>query len=429
MESDEVWHRRYLAEIGDGREKPSPIPWMDFFLDSMKLDRHRGEILARRVLQMTATLLEDSLSATQELILSGDVDTLQYQIGREKGRSGSKFELSKQKSILQWSAMIGPDMLDAILKESYTEGKLKGKTDVFNAETQQWLNEGDVVTGMTAFHFALLAEDRSMLKKLIEYGINVDARDKYFATAFDYARLLEILPSQMKPLPSIKVWNSDHSRVHEATIQEIEDLLSIQFCRSSICSYEYIEELMFSGITIDPDLDFRKKYHKMMYASTGDENLILGHINSNVGYGVFAARDFEAGDFIVRYNGHISSAELVKGRSYCMQSGIEGVVLDAKRHRNLGGMINHSEHPNAEAQCIFDRGSEQAIITALTKIPMGTQILIDYSKNFWSKKNVKAMQLENLETVPPLNVVAQDSTLGLQKMSLQEAVDGKMEVE
>lgn len=104
MESDEVWHRRYLTEIGDGTEKPSPIPWMDFFLDSMKLDRHRGGILVRRVLQMTTTLLEDSLSATQELILSGDVDTLQYQVSFNfqmdySNRSGGKGEGQEWKQI------------------------------------------------------------------------------------------------------------------------------------------------------------------------------------------------------------------------------------------------------------------------------------------------------------------------------------------
>ncbi len=45
-------------------------------------------------------------------------------------------------------------------------------------------------------------------------------------------------------------------------------------------------------------------------------------------------------------------------------SGVEGVALDATLYRNLGAMVNHSVHPNAELQCFFDKGAEQAIITA-----------------------------------------------------------------
>ena len=59
------------------------------------------------------------------------------------------------------------------------------------------------------------------------------------------------------------------------------------------------------------------------------------------------------------------------------------MALDAKRYRNFGGMINHSATPNAELQCFFDRGAEQAIVTALHRIERGQQIFLDYSENYW----------------------------------------------
>ncbi len=54
----------------------------------------------------------------------------------------------------------------------------------------------------------------------------------------------------------------------------------------------------------------------------------------------------------------------IQNRSYTVMSGVEGVALDATLYRNLGAMVNHSVYPNAELQCFFDKGAEQAIITA-----------------------------------------------------------------
>jgi SET domain-containing protein len=94
----------------------------------------------------------------------------------------------------------------------------------------------------------------------------------------------------------------------------------------------------------------------------------------------------------------------VKNRDYAMVSGLEGILLDAKEKRNLGGMINHSKSPNAECQCVVDRGVELAIVTAKKDIPKGQQILIDYSKNYWKKNTLKSKMLESLENELPLPV-------------------------
>ena len=76
-----------------------------------------------------------------------------------------------------------------------------------------------------------------------------------------------------------------------------------------------------------------------------------------------------------------------------------GLGLDASKNRNLGGMINHSTTPNCESQCIFDRGVEQAVIIASKFIPKGTQILIDYSQNYWSKGTLKSHKLEDITNI------------------------------
>jgi len=81
-------------------------------------------------------------------------------------------------------------------------------------------------------------------------------------------------------------------------------------------------------------------------------------VSSNVGFGVYAAKDFQEGDFIVRYGGKLTatgklsesfteSEDNVKDKSYNMACGVEGIGLDGKKFRNLGGFINHSTSPNA----------------------------------------------------------------------------------
>ena len=62
------------------------------------------------------------------------------------------------------------------------------------------------------------------------------------------------------------------------------------------------------------------------------------------------------------------------------------MILNATKYRNLGAFINHSDTPNAEATCIFDLGVEQTIIVAISDIPKGHQIFIDYAKNYFGEE-------------------------------------------
>mmetsp|Transcript_10370 Transcript_10370/g.14218 ORF Transcript_10370/g.14218 Transcript_10370/m.14218 type:complete len:247 (+) Transcript_10370:3-743(+) len=243
-----------------------------------------------------------------------------------------------------------------------------------------------------------------MMAILVEQGCNVEQKDNYFATAFDYAKMMGILPRStlIASVPAqIKVWNANEKTVEQVPVEAFEDYFKVKFTPYIICDQAYLEELLFSGLAIDTvDKEFRAKYLETIHTFSGDDNLILAKVNENVGWGVFAAKDFQEGDFIVRYGGHLMAADKVKDRSYAMASGVEGMILNGKKHRNLGGMINHSKKPNAESQCCFDRGTEQAIITATKFIPKGEQIVIDYSSNYWTKAALKSNKLEEIPSEP-----------------------------
>jgi flagellar biosynthesis chaperone FliJ len=56
---------------------------------------------------------------------------------------------------------------------------------------------------------------------------------------------------------------------------------------------------------IDKRYFHREKYGTQIEESSGDENLVLAKIDDKVGWGVFAKKTFNKGDFIVRYGGQL----------------------------------------------------------------------------------------------------------------------------
>lgn len=74
---------------------------------------------------------------------------------------------------------------------------------------------------------------------------------------------------------------------------------------------DYIEELLFSGLQVKKDEEFRRKYMKIIKSSTGDDNIIIAKINDTVGWGAFAARDIKKDEFIIRYGGRVERSSYV----------------------------------------------------------------------------------------------------------------------
>ena len=85
-----------------------------------------------------------------------------------------------------------------------------------------------------------------------------------------------------------------------------------------------------------------------------------------------------------------------------MDCGIYGIGLDATSFRNLGGMINHSDNPNAESNAVVAFGVEQPLIIAKTQIKKGEQIFIDYGKKFWKKSKEKPQDLSQIMKQLPI---------------------------
>eukprot|EP01116_Phalansterium_solitarium_P024370 TRINITY_DN8916_c0_g1_i2.p1 TRINITY_DN8916_c0_g1~~TRINITY_DN8916_c0_g1_i2.p1 ORF type:complete len:519 (+),score=160.91 TRINITY_DN8916_c0_g1_i2:685-2241(+) len=496
--SEAVWYKRFVDHFGPDAAQLRPVPqtWFKFWLASLRLDSDRGLALARKLTKTIEELLEDSMTTMQELVLSGDVDNVDYQIRREIDRmstdSERTFDLGAHNSLMQFAVLTGNVAMVRKLLDKGGAGLL---------------NKPDLVTSFSALHFAFFVQDRRMIELLLRLGANIDQVDAFFGTPLDYARMLRILPpgymrhnrndkllrstpvsaasehpdgkresgadqladmrrvhprtsadvsagtacvsdasaaavdgsgasstasvaadvqqslhrlsltpsdkassspaaSRLLGVSTLQVFNRETGVIDHWPIERFESTFGVEFAPFLLCDEVYIEELMFSGFTIGSvDTEFRQKYFPQIYESSGDENLVLAFVSDSVGYGVFAAKDFVEGDYIVRYGGSLVAAAALEDRSYTMASGVEGVGLDARKHRNLAGMINHSSTAfNAESQCVFDRGAEQAVIIAVKPIARGQQVLIDYSKNYWNKKTLKSIQLEDLSNIAALPI-------------------------
>jgi hypothetical protein len=177
---------------------------------------------------------------------------------------------------------------------------------------EELLPKPDLITGFTAFHMAIFTQDKSMMELLIRLFKSddfVEIKDNYSASPFDYARMLGMTNHNLfnNVINELNIWNPDTNTIEKCPVSKFEQLFKVKFSPSVICTEDYIEELMFSSLSISPDLEFREKYSNFMYNTSGDENLILSKISDEVGWGVFAAKDFKEGDFIVRYGGCLTS--------------------------------------------------------------------------------------------------------------------------
>jgi hypothetical protein len=143
----------------------------------------------------------------------------------------------------------------------------------------------------------------------------LSCKDNYSGDAIDYARMMNFIPTHYrvsippyvpKTIQHINLWNPENNEIMQWPVSKFEDYFKVGFCPFTSCTNDYIEELLFSGLSIEPDQEFRKQYVPQIYESSGDENLILAKVSDNVGFGVFAAKDFKEGDYIVRYGGRLT---------------------------------------------------------------------------------------------------------------------------
>ena len=115
-------------------------------------------------------------------------------------------------------------------------------------------------------------------------------------------------------------------------------------------------------------------------------------IDSVLGWGVFALRDFRKMEFIAEYVGLVRKSKRAdKKNAYCFEypicSGVSSrYTIDALEQGGLARYINHNEDANLNSTiATFDHVGH---IVLYTKKPVakGTQLCYDYGPNYWKKR-------------------------------------------
>ena len=127
-------------------------------------------------------------------------------------------------------------------------------------------------------------------------------------------------------------------------------------------------------------------------------------VSERVGYGIFAAADFEDGDFIGEYTGIIHDEQSFKALmpfdpNYSWNINPPAnyhnmttkFYVDAKKSCNFARFINHSYNPNVKPVTIYAKDGWHIIYVACKSIKKDEQILVNYGEGYWQGRTPETL--------------------------------------
>jgi len=209
-------------------------------------------------------------------------------------------------------------------------------------------------------------------------------------------------PPPLIPLPPYR----GQIRIEKEGIQELLNVESFE----KLTGASFIPQLDFANAKIRFDIEKRgAKFHKkgilareQLWFGSYYRNEILSHfvpdvvirwIGPQLGWGVFANRDFKKMEFIAIYSGKLRRWNKSDNKnSYCFAYVVaEGYptpyTIDARDQGGIARYINHSStSPNLmPALATFDHIT-QVVLYAKEPIPKGAQFSYDYGPEYWVKR-------------------------------------------
>ena len=131
-----------------------------------------------------------------------------------------------------------------------------------------------------------------------------------------------------------------------------------------------------------------KRYHAPVF---------IQYINTTVGYGVFAGKNFRKGDMIGEYTGIVRKIDETNTNNFGYSWGYlypPKLIIDAKDAGNYTRFINHSSIPNIDVIYIQDCKKRWHMIYVANKpIKKGEQLLANYGTHYWSSRGVNPSDL------------------------------------
>ncbi len=133
-------------------------------------------------------------------------------------------------------------------------------------------------------------------------------------------------------------------------------------------------------------------YYKKEIASGFIPDVEIRWISPELGWGVFAARDFKKMEFIAEYSGKVRKRRRSDGKNaYCFEYvSVQGVktpyTIDALEQGGVARYINHSSKPNLATSLATIEFISHVVLFANRSIAKGEQLGYDYGDDYWAKR-------------------------------------------
>lgn len=199
----------------------------------------------------------------------------------------------------------------------------------------------------------------------------------------------------MTPMISIhkdgKVWQCEVSELVQIT--RVPYLPCIQFI-----DFRTFQKI--SKRSKKPPIDAEHKwlstyFRKEVLEERGVPPISLRWIDDEIGWGVFAEKDFQKTEFIAKYSGIVRKRVRHDSKNaYCFEYPLELMeteesspyVIDAQDIGGISRYINHSEIPNLASLSVHVEGINHIILYTIKKIPKGEQLCYDYGPGYWQAR-------------------------------------------
>ena len=109
---------------------------------------------------------------------------------------------------------------------------------------------------------------------------------------------------------------------------------------------------------------------------------VVRSAHPSIGSGLFAARAFRKGEFVIEYTGKRIPTALADALTSRYLFEIDSTwTIDASDKHNIGRFVNHSCEPNCEAE--IENG--RILFHAIRAIKEGEELTIDYGEEYFDE--------------------------------------------
>lgn len=255
-------------------------------------------------------------------------------------------------------------------------------------------------------HLAIIHDDMQAVSLLCHSEEAKRRKNGLGFTALEFAKLLGkyefvklLQPDETRTI-AMQLKGSDHCRKY--TVAEFEKIFRVSYIEANVFfTPTFLSQVIRDCPWLLEHTVFGSEHRRLgsslrTKVSQGFmEDVSVRWIDDNMGYGLFAERDFARESYIGEYVGIVRKIKRFspEGNEYCLHYpsrffSYNYYCIDAKAAGNETRFINHSETPNLQPVCIIDRNLVHIAFFTTRPIAKGEELCFNYGKSFWRTRKL-----------------------------------------